>query len=137
MDLLSFLLNICRHTHIQHILLVPVCWPRANLLWVCPWGREFYAAVASKNCGSLTCLSLPEEFCILIGCSLQLKLRDGYRDAAANHLMLRLAENNLPSNPSCLMLLPCSACFAKPPPPPPPPLTVSSTDIAQKVQHII
>lgn len=34
--------------------------------------------------------------------------RDGYRDAAANHLMSRLAENNLASSPSWLVLLACS-----------------------------
>lgn len=69
-----------------------------------------------------------------VGCSLQLKLRDGYRDAAVNHLMLKLAENNLSSSPSCLMLLTCAACLSFPPSLV---LTVSSTDTAHKVQHVI
>lgn len=37
--------------------------------------------------------------------------RDCYRDAAANHLMLKLAENNLPSSPSWLVLLAYSPFF--------------------------
>lgn len=37
--------------------------------------------------------------------------RDGNRDAATNHLMLRLAENNLASSPSWLVFLACSSLF--------------------------
>lgn len=60
-------------------------------------------SVCSKGTGQLErTLPLP------MGCSLQPKLREGMvpgMQLEKNHLMLRLAENNLPSSPSWLMLL--------------------------------
>lgn len=62
-----------------------------------------------------------------IGHSLQLKLRDGSRNAATNHLMLRLPENNLSSSPSVWCYWLVLAAFA---PHPSLILDVSSTDTA-------
>lgn len=90
------------------------------------------ALVAWGQCTSKVWGSQRGEGSCLFDGSLQLKLRDCYRDAAVNHLMLRLAENNLSSSPSSLLLLACSACF---PPSPAPVLTVSTTDMTHKVQH--
>lgn len=107
-------------------------WP-CMCLWI--WRTSEVVIASSTCCPGPVCIEgvgWLEIGTLPVGCSLQLKLRDGYMDAAANCLMLRLADNNLSSSPSCLMLLVCSACL-----PAPLVLTVSSTDTAHKVQHVV
>lgn len=84
-------------------------WWMLLLLWPCTWvwflvrwgGWEEVLVPSTRAWAA--CWVLPGPVCIVpgrkgglrSGCSIELKFRNGYRAVAANHLMVRLAENNL------------------------------------------
>jgi len=74
-ELMSYRADLLPAEHTHNTSCLCFSWEPARCgLWVCPWGRDFYAAVTSKSHGNLSHVSLPKEVCSLIR---QMGLKDG------------------------------------------------------------